>query len=1149
MPRIFDNIEDELLPALRETILLSDRADFCVGYFNLRGWKTLDSYIERWSGGEGHCCRLLVGMQRMPQEEIHALLGLIRDDGQIDQATALRLLKDLVQQFREQLTVGAPTNEDEAGLRRLVAQIKAKKVVIKLFLRHPLHAKLYLLFRPDPINPIVGYLGSSNLTLAGLSQQGELNIDVLDHDACTKLARWFEDRWNDRWCVDISTDLVKVVEQSWAREELIPPYHIYVKMAYHLSREAREGISEFHLPPELKNKLFGFQAAAVKIAAHHINKRGGVLIGDVAGIGKTLMATALARIFEDDYDLETLVICPKNIVKMWEQDYREKYHLRGKVLSLSRVIRELPDMRRYRLVVIDESHNFRNREGRRYSVIRDYIKKNDSKCVLLSATPYNKTYLDLSNQFRLFLPDDQELAIRPEMLLNDLGEMEFVRRHQCSPRSLAAFEKSPYSDDWRELMRLYLVRRTRGFIIENYALHDCPCGGRSEGKAKPCPKCGGAIPETSRPYLELEDGRRSYFPTRVPKTAKFTINEKNHTDQYARLYSPDVVGTINALHLPRYGLGNYLTPSPDTPPTRDEAKILQNLSRAGKRLMGFCRTNLFKRLESGGQAFIQSVERHILRNFVYLHAIETGKPLPIGTQDTGLLDSRLCDEDADALGGIFEDDEEAVCGEESMPTLRTPEDFKRRTVDVYDQYATRGRNRFDWLRPDLFDQVLAENLRVDAESLIKVLEKCGEWDSSRDTKLEALCSLLLKHHPYEKVIVFSQFADTVRYLEKELQARGVDSLAGVTGDLSDPTSLAWKFSPESNEKRDRVAPEDELRVLVATDVLSEGQNLQDCAIVVNYDLPWAIIRLVQRVGRVDRIGQQAERILCYSFLPAEGVERIIRLRARVRQRLHENAEVVGTDEAFFEDDKNDQAVRDLFTENSGILDGDADTEVDLASYAYQIWKNAVTADPKLESVITDLPSVVYSTKSHQPGISTPEGVVVYLRTAEDNDALVWMDKNGHVVTESQKAILDAAQCSPDTPALPRLSNHHELVRQSVEQVLKEEKSVGGQLGRPSGARFRTYERLKQYAEDVKNTLLDRQELHRAIEEIYRYPLREAAKDALNRLLRSHASDEDLAQKVITLRDADALCVKEEEVESREPRIICSMGLAQQQPGA
>ena len=433
MPRIFDNIEKQLLPALCDSINLSDHADFCVGYFNLRGWKNLDCHIEKWSGGEGNCCRLLIGMQRLPKDELRSMLNIIKNDLEIDNQTAILLKKRLAEEFREQLTIGIPTNEDEMGLRRLAAQIKAKKVIVKLFLRYPLHAKLYLLFRADPNNPTIGFLGSSNLTLAGLSNQGELNIDVLDHDACNKLAKWFEDRWNDRWCLDISKELVQIIEESWAREEPVPPFHIYVKMAYHLSQEARMGLSEFRIPRDFGNKLFDFQKAAVKIAARYLIKRGGVLIGDVVGLGKTLMATVLARIFEDDYDLETLIICPKNLVKMWE-DYREQYRLRARVLSISRVIKELPEMRRYRIVLIDESHNLRNREGKRYGTIHDYISKNESKCIFLTATPYNKTYLDLSNQLRLFLSEEKDIGIRPENLIREIGETEFIRKHQCSVR-------------------------------------------------------------------------------------------------------------------------------------------------------------------------------------------------------------------------------------------------------------------------------------------------------------------------------------------------------------------------------------------------------------------------------------------------------------------------------------------------------------------------------------------------------------------------------------------------------------------------------------------------------------------------------------------------------------------------------------------
>ena len=1118
MPRIFDNIDQQLLPALKEMLNLSDHADFCVGYFNLRGWKQIDARIEEWAGGPDNCCRLLVGMQRLPQDTLREALSLVRRSDGIDNATAIHLKKQLAEEFREQLMVGVPTNDDEAGLRRLAEQIRSRKVVVKLFLRHPLHAKLYLLFRPDPVSPIVGYLGSSNLTLAGLSQQGELNVDVVDNDASQKLARWFEDRWDDRWCIDISKELVDIINESWAREELVRPYYIYLKMAYHLSQEARVGLTEFRIPKEFGKMLFDFQIAAVKIAAHHLNRRGGVLIGDVVGLGKTLMATAVAKIFEDDHDQETLILCPKNLVPMWE-DHRTRYRLRGQVKSISRVSKDLSNLRRYRLVLLDESHNLRNREGKRYRAIQEYIRANESKVILLSATPYNKTYLDLANQLRLFIPEDADVGIRPEQLLRELGETEFIRRHQCPVRSLAAFEKSPFADDWRELMRLYMVRRTRSFIQENYADTD---------------------QATGRKFLTFADGTRSYFPSRQPKTVTFKIDEADPDDQYAALYSVPVVDAINKLKLPRYGLGNYIHEKPHEPPTTTEAKVIADLSRAGKRLMGFCRTNLFKRLESSGQAFLQSVERHVLRNFVCLHAIENGLPFPIGTQDAGLLDSRLNDQDRDLFA--TEDDEEQEENGEVNNSLHTEHDFRARAAEVYASYAGPHKNRFKWLPTSRFLEQLGKDLKADSSLMLEVLKQCGEWEPKRDAKLGRLANLVSRKHSKEKVIIFTQFADTVTYLKDQLESRGIARVAGVTGDTDDPTKIAWRFSPDGNGKRNKVPVDREFRVLVATDVLSEGQNLQDGAIIVNYDLPWAIIRLIQRAGRVDRIGQKADKIVCYSFLPAEGVERIIKLRARVRQRLKENAEVVGTDEAFFEDDRNDQAIRDLFTEKAGILDGEAETEVDLGSYAYQIWKNAIDQDPALERIIQDLPDVVYGTRSHTPTEREPEGVLLYVRTAQSSDALAWVDRNGQSITESQFAILKAAACEPNTPALPRRPDHHLLVRKGVESIAVEEKTVGGQLGRPSGARFRTYERLKRYAEEVRGTLFDSQSLSRAIEDIYSFPLRQVAVDTLNRQLRSGIQDDELARRVVELREEGRLCVIHEDDEAQEPRIICSLGL-------
>jgi ERCC4-related helicase len=1126
MPTIFDNISgDNLAKALNKTLETAKRADFCIGYFNLRGWDLLLDSVDRLSGDNldekfeddsFYKARVLIGMQKMPQEELEEYRSLKQKT--IDNAAANEKKKEIAEEFRRQLTIGLPTNRDEATLKQLSRQLHSRQVVVKLHLAFNLHAKLYLAYSDNYNSPIIGYLGSSNLTFSGLSKQGELNIDVTDRDAGRKLEAWYQGRWDDPYSIDITENLAAIIDQSWASETPLKPYYVYMKMVYHLSQEARSGIAEFSVPKVFKNILLPFQQNAVQVAARHLHKRGGVMIGDVVGLGKTITATALAKMFEDDFNLETLIICPKNLVEMW-RGYVKEYKLRAKVMSLSAVQNELKDERRYRLVIIDESHNLRNREGRRYRAVNEYLALNDSKVILLSATPYNKSYLDIGSQLRLFLAENQNLGITPEQYIKEIGgKVQFEARHQVKDNTIAAFEKSEYSDDWASLMRLFLVRRTRSFIKANYAKTDSA---------------------NSRKYLEFVSDatgnvERSYFPDRKPAKVEYPFKRGDDDDQYARLYSDDVVGIINNLLLPRYGLGRETYENKETIKTikPEEVKIKENLAKAGKQLRGFARTNLFKRLESSGYSFLISISRHILRNYLFIYAFENKLEFPAGRQEGNIIgDILYTDEDPDSDTGI--------------ERFITDEAEYLRLAKEYYKTLTAQKQRYEWIRSELFNESFKQDIQTDTAELLKILAKGKTWEASKDRQLNALYNLISTKHPDEKVLIFTQYSDTAYYLYDALKKRGVQNIECATGSCEDPTDMAHRFSPESNrtvfDSNSRISKDlgnnsfHEIRVLITTDVLSEGQNLQDCHIVVNYDLPWAIIRLIQRAGRVDRIGQKSDEIRCYSFLPEDGLETILNLRGRLQNRIKENAETVGSDEVFFDGDPVN--IKDLYNEKSGILDEDDDVEVDIASYCYQLWKNGVEAHPELKVKIPALPDVVYSTMKGE------NGVIVYAKTADDNDCLTWINEKGEIVTQSQFEILKAVKCEITENALKRREKHHDLTKQAVEYISDLQDKLGGQLGRTTGARYRAYMRLDNWLEKNKGSLFATEEIKRTHEDIYNYPLREYAKEVINRELKSGVSDEQLIDMLTGLREQGALCNKDgNDRVTKEPRIICSMGL-------
>ena len=500
MPRIFDNIDQQLLPALRETLELSATSRLLRRLLQparLEADRRATSNAGRVATGIAAGC--WSGWQRFPRMNFELRSASLRHDEEIDNQTALRLKKRARRGVSRPAHVRHADQRGRSRLRRLASQIKARKSSSSSSCATRCTPSSICSIFQHPINPIVGYLGSSNLTLAGLVQAGRTER------RCARPRRLREAGEVVRGSLErplVHRHLRGAGRRSSRRagraKSSIPPYHIYVKMAYHLSQEARAGLSEFRIPRDFGDKLFDFQTAAVKIAAHHLNKRGGVLIGDVVGLGKTLMATALARSSRTT-TLETLIICPKNLVQCG-RTIVDQYRLSRRVLSISRAISELPEP----APLSPRAHRREPQPaqprgqalprhpgihpGKRQQVhpAFGHAVQQDLPRPVESASPVRRRKIS-------------DLGIRPEKLLRELGETEFIRRHQCPVRSLAAFEKSEYADDWRELMRLYLVRRTRSFIQDNYAETD---------------------PANGRKYLTFEDGTRSYFPTRMPKTVE-----------------------------------------------------------------------------------------------------------------------------------------------------------------------------------------------------------------------------------------------------------------------------------------------------------------------------------------------------------------------------------------------------------------------------------------------------------------------------------------------------------------------------------------------------------------------------------------------------------------------------------------------------
>jgi superfamily II DNA or RNA helicase len=1113
MTAIIDNEDEFLSERLNLLLPHSSNFDACVGYFNLRGWRQIRPSVLQLNGehvGESRV-RILVGMAMRDDERVRRMYGIAPSDDRIDGPKAADRKNIAVKEFVDQLQFGIPTTSDLKGLQELREDLSSGLVRVSFAARTPLHAKLYLARSNHANQWVSAVVGSSNLTSAGLAKQGELNLEETDQQVAGKLHEWFEEKWTDQFTIDVTQDLIEAIDDSWAGKQPDPRL-IHLKMAYELSRDARAGLT-MDIPLKFRDILLDYQKPAVTIAARILEKQGLVVIGDVVGLGKTMVGTAIAA----TTGTKVLVVCPKSLEAMWNK-YLLDYDVPGRVIPLSMVTRELPNLQRFPTIIVDESHNLRNANTLAATALRDYISENGSNVILLTATMFNARHMDLGNQLGLKIGADEDLGMRPEaFIVKELGNDLKIAKITGGPLStLRAFAVSEENADWQNLLSKFLIRRTRGYIEKNY---------------------GTLNKTTERVEFVGPSGEMVSFPRRVTLPIQYLGGELDPGDRLARKATFDA---IDGLKLARYSLGRYLVKEPQV--TSDNADLVADLENSINTASGFIRTTLYKRLASSALAFLSTLERTLLRTHLYIHAVENSLPIPVGELKESTYDT---DESADQTEELAQEGEGSITDVthryRSWAQGLDSEGWSLKSSALYDAIAINPAKKVRWAQPEWFDQEkLLEELTHDAETLQSIIDEHGEWDPDDDNRLKALAEQINGSPTGTKLLIFSEYRDTAEYVGKNL-ARLCDNrvVEVASGKSADPTKLARRFSPVSNQDLGTpLTNEPEIDILVATDVLSEGQNLQDCAEVVNWDLPWTIIRIVQRAGRVDRIGQKSDTIKVYSFMPHTGVNDIIQLLERLRERLKNAGEILGGKESFFDHEDADamnKSVENLFDGSELKVD---EGDVDYATYALGIWEGATEDEWAKVLKMSDVCS-----STADVSFVAEDSVIAYSRTVGGYDFVAVRTETNGVKAISPLEGLKTSEKAALLPGAEPLDEHHEKVREIV-GAQYERISARSALLHNDGLRARFNKFLNKAAQTANLKTDTSTYLNRLIDDFSHHPFLEGAKSSVLTLVRESERGEPIEALIglaINLNH-DGQLLNKLDAKDDDIRIVCSLGL-------
>ena len=989
LPYVIDNQTYKLADVLNAVMQngAGHSMDIASAYFSISGFRLLRENLQNLRS-----FRLLLGFQ--PQEA--------KDIGLRPSTAALH------RQLRGDLNAEPYNAETLRLVEDLISYLQKPVVSVKLYENGFLHAKAYLFYGDkgsqfslfDRLLPLIGIVGSSNFTGPGLVTNRELNLahkTIIDPEevddiqarssaeklvdekansaitpsnrrilksevgarAILDLVDWYDAQWVQ--ARDYKNELVELLDASKFGGFNYTPYDIYLKAIYTYFKDDLDATEL----PNIRSavELSEFQDDAVKKARRILAKYDGVLIGDSVGMGKTWIGKKLLEDYAYHQRMKALVVCPASLSEMWKRELASATIAARTVtqesLGQAEGSLDLSQFHDVDVILVDESHNFRNRNSQRYQNLEQIIAANRgrgrsgmrTKVILLTATPINNNIFDLYNQINLFTQND-----RGYFAGAGIGDLY---RYFLSARQQVRDEQT--SAALFNLLEEVVIRRTRPFIRKAY------------------------------PNATIM-GKPVKWPERKLRTVRYDL-ESTYEGIYER-----IVQGIERLTLATYSLETFKK----TDVERDEFE--EGREQA---LVGIFKTRYLKRLESSVESFRISIRRALAFTKTFEDYVLAGR----------VLDSRSFQK---AIQFLVREDEE----DDATPTSLA-DDFDE-NID-----AQTFLDSLPALEPSQYDLLkLHKALQRDVEILTDIWHLIKDISPEKDAKLGRLKTLLDDELRGKKVLLFTYYKDTARYLYRELGLeRGKawrDSIGSPTirrMDSGEPTKerqkLIQAFSPVSNNKPEISGTEQEVDIMISTDVLSEGQNLQDCGILINYDLHWNPTRMVQRAGRIDRIGSAFDQIIIQNLFPDAGLERLLGLVESLSQKIAQidatgflDASVLG--ESVHP--RNFNTLRRIQDEDGSVVQ-EQEEFIELASSEFMLQQLKALLAGGAQERLDNLPDGIHSGLFH----AGYRGLFFYF-TAPDlvhpelrQHFWRYYDVNTGRITDNRFTIASLISCVPDAP--------------------------------------------------------------------------------------------------------------------------------------